>query len=71
VLATLREHDVRGVVHLAAKKAVGDSVERPLYYFRENVSGFERLLAAMGEVGVDRMVFSSSAARSRSSATSR
>jgi UDP-glucose 4-epimerase len=62
VLATMREHNVRGVVHLAAKKAVGDSVERPLYYFRENVSGFERLLAAMGEVGVDRMVFSSSAA---------
>jgi UDP-glucose 4-epimerase len=61
VLATLREHNVRGVVHLAAKKAVGDSVERPLYYFRENVSGFERLLAAMGEVGVDRIVFSSSA----------
>jgi UDP-glucose 4-epimerase len=38
VLATLREHNVRGVVHLAAKKAVGDSVDRPLYYFRENVS---------------------------------
>jgi len=60
VVATLREHRVRGVIHLAAKKAVGESVERPLLYYRENVGGFERLLDAMLEVGVDRMVFSSS-----------
>ncbi len=62
VAASLREHGVDGVVHLAAKKAVGESVEQPLLYWRENVSGFESLLRAMTDTGVDRMVFSSSAA---------
>jgi UDP-glucose 4-epimerase len=62
VRTVLREHRVDGVVHLAAKKAVGESVERPLDYWRENVTGLQSLLAAMGDAGVDRMVFSSSAA---------
>lgn len=62
VRSALREHRVDGVVHLAAKKAVGESVERPLVYYRENVGGFESLLSAMTDVGVGRMVFSSSAA---------
>ena len=60
--AALREHGVTGVVHIAAKKQVGDSVERPLYYYRENVTGLQTLLEAMQTAGVDRMVFSSSAA---------
>ena len=62
VAAALREHRVTGVVHLAAKKAAGESVEQPLRYYRENVTGFERLLTAMGDAGVGRIVFSSSAA---------
>jgi len=62
VRAALREHDVEGVVHLAAKKAVGESVEQPLLYWRQNVGGFESLLRAMDAEGVDRLVFSSSAA---------
>ena len=62
VSAALREHRVTGVVHLAAKKAAGESVEQPLRYYRENVTGFERLLTAMGQAGVGRIVFSSSAA---------
>ena len=62
VRAALSEHRVTGVVHLAAKKAVGESVADPLLYYRENVSGFETLLRAMRDSGVDRMVFSSSAA---------
>jgi UDP-glucose 4-epimerase len=62
VRACIRDHQVTGVVHLAAKKAVGESMERPLYYWRENVEGFERLLSVMVDEGVDRMVFSSSAA---------
>ena len=33
------EHGVTGVIHLAAKKAVGESVERPHYYYRQNVDG--------------------------------
>jgi UDP-glucose 4-epimerase len=62
VRAALREHYVTGVVHLAAKKAVGESVADPLLYYRQNVTGFETLLGAMRDSGVDRMVFSSSAA---------
>jgi UDP-glucose 4-epimerase len=62
VAAALREHRIDGVVHLAAKKSVAESVEDPLLYYRENVGGFESLLRAMTGEGVERMVFSSSAA---------
>lgn len=62
VSAALDEHQVTGLVHLAAKKAVGESVERPLYYWRENVQGFETLLAATIDAGIDKVVLSSSAA---------
>jgi UDP-glucose 4-epimerase len=53
---------VTGVVHLAAKKAVGESVEMPLMYYRENVGGMTSLLQAMDDVGTPCMVYSSSAA---------
>jgi UDP-glucose 4-epimerase len=56
------DHAVTGVVHLAAKKAVAESIERPLLYYRENVGGFASLLQAMTDRGVGRLVFSSSAA---------
>lgn len=62
VAEALREHRVTGVVHIAAKKQVGESVDRPLHYYRENVTGLQTLLEAMVEVGVDQLVFSSSAA---------
>ncbi|NGO84736.1 UDP-glucose 4-epimerase GalE [Streptomyces sp. 196(2019)] len=58
----LAEHAVSGVVHLAAKKQVGESVERPLLYYRENVAGLGVLLEAMVAAGVRRFLFSSSAA---------
>ncbi len=58
----IREHDVTGVVHMAAKKAVGESVDRPLYYYRENVGGLLSLLEAMEATGLKKMVYSSSAA---------
>jgi len=58
----LREHEVSGVVHTAAKKAVGESVQRPLYYYRENVDGLLSLLEAMDGAGTTKMVYSSSAA---------
>ncbi len=58
----LREYAVTGVVHLAAKKAVGESVERPLWYYRENVDGILSLLEAMQTTGVTNIVYSSSAA---------
>ena len=59
---TMREHKVVGVVHLAAKKAVGESVARPLYYYEQNVTAMCHLLEAMERVGVKKMVFSSSSA---------
>ncbi|MFI8006343.1 UDP-glucose 4-epimerase GalE [Streptomyces sp. NPDC086010] len=58
----LAEHAVTGVVHLAAKKQVGESVEKPLMYYRENVTGLSVLLEAVVAAGVGRFLFSSSAA---------
>jgi UDP-glucose 4-epimerase len=58
----LREHHVAGAVHLAGRKQVAESVALPLFYYRENVGGCESLLQAMLDVGVHRLVFSSSAA---------
>jgi UDP-glucose 4-epimerase len=55
------EHQVTGVVHIAGKKQVGESVARPLYYYRENVDGLRTLLEATVAAGVRRFVFSSSA----------
>ncbi|MFI9202137.1 UDP-glucose 4-epimerase GalE [Streptomyces sp. NPDC053048] len=57
-----KELDVTGVVHLAAKKQVGESVEKPLLYYRENVHGLTVLLEAVVAAGVRSFVFSSSAA---------
>ncbi|MEV3855412.1 UDP-glucose 4-epimerase GalE [Streptomyces sp. NPDC050095] len=59
---TLREHGVTGVVHIAGKKQVAESVERPLHYYRENVTGLQVLIEAMVATDVLRLVFSSSAA---------
>ncbi|MEU0189049.1 UDP-glucose 4-epimerase GalE [Streptomyces afghaniensis] len=59
---TLADHAVTGVVHLAAKKQVGESVERPLHYYRENVEGLRVLLDAVTAAKVASFVFSSSAA---------
>ncbi len=61
VRRALREHDVRGVVHLAGFKYAGVSVEQPLHTYDQNVTGTVSLLRAMQEEGVTNMVFSSSA----------
>ncbi|GAA1749294.1 UDP-glucose 4-epimerase GalE [Agromyces humatus] len=53
---------VQGVVHLAGFKYAGVSVKRPLHTYQQNVAGTSMLLAAMEAKGVDRIVFSSSAA---------
>jgi len=62
VEGALREHEVTGVVHLAGFKYAGVSVQRPLHTYTQNVTAMVGLLRAMGEVGVGRLVFSSSAA---------
>ena len=52
---------IEAVVHFAGLKAVGESVEKPLLYYDNNVGGTLVLLAAMARRGVKRIVFSSSA----------
>lgn len=61
VAGVLREHDVTGVVHVAAHKQVGESVEQPYLYYRDNVVGQLVLMEAMRDAGVQLFVFSSSA----------
>jgi UDP-glucose 4-epimerase len=56
-----RSHTVIAVLHFAGLKAVGESVELPLEYYDNNVTGSLVLLAAMREAGVCNLVFSSSA----------
>jgi UDP-glucose 4-epimerase len=58
----MREHEVGAVIHIAAKKQVGESAQRPAYYYRQNVGGSANVLEAMQDAGVDRLMFSSSAA---------
>ncbi|MFD7389697.1 UDP-glucose 4-epimerase GalE [Streptomyces sp. NPDC059852] len=56
------EHGVTGVVHLAARKQVAESVAQPTRYYRENVGGLATLLDAVAQAGIRRLLFSSSAA---------
>ncbi|MFC9329623.1 UDP-glucose 4-epimerase GalE [Kitasatospora sp. NPDC057015] len=58
----IRAHGVEGILHFAAKKQVGESVEKPFVYYRENVTGLQTVLEAAAEGGVERFLFSSSAA---------
>src|SRR3954466_8258361 len=62
VRRTMADNSVRGIIHIAAKKQVGESVADPLKYYRENVAGTIGLLQAAVETGVESFVFSSSAA---------
>jgi len=59
--ALLARERVQAVLHFAGWKAVGESVEKPVMYYENNVGGTIALLAAMAEHGVRRLVFSSSA----------
>ena len=55
----IERHDIDGVIHFAALKAVGDSVAKPLEYYRNNVAGFIELLEVVGMRDMP-VVFSSS-----------
>lgn len=59
--AALRQYQCEAIIHFAGLKAVGESVEKPLTYYDNNVVGTHRLLAAMQNCGVFTLVFSSSA----------
>ena len=53
-------HDIVGVIHFAASKAVGESVEKPLLYYRNNIGSLITLLEVMKRHQVQNIVFSSS-----------
>ena len=59
--AMFKEQKIDAVIHCAALKAVGESVQKPLEYYQNNISGTLTLLKVMREVGVKNIVFSSSA----------
>lgn len=59
---TFAKFGVTAVVHLAARKKVGESVLRPDWYQAQNVGGLKNLLTAMKDASVKKLVFSSSAA---------
>jgi len=56
-----KEHRIDAVIHFAGLKAVGESVEKPLQYYHNNISGTLHLAEAMKSSGVRNIVFSSSA----------
>ena len=58
----MRAEGVEAVIHLAARKQVGESVARPLWYLQQNLGGLTAVLEAMVATGVRDLVFSSSAA---------
>ena len=55
-----RYHDIVGVIHFAASKAVNESVEQPLKYYRNNLMSLVNVLEAMKKYDVRNIVFSSS-----------
>ena len=59
--AVFCENDIDAVIHFAGLKAVGESVEIPLKYYHNNITGTVNLCKVMSEHGVKRLVFSSSA----------
>lgn len=62
VAEAIIDHGVTRVVHLAARKSVPESIERPEWYYQQNVGGLAALLAAMRRTSCGTLVFSSSAA---------
>lgn len=54
------KHNIKGVIHFAASKAVGESVAKPLKYYHNNVSATVTLLETMLDFGISNLVFSSS-----------
>ena len=52
--------DIEGIIHFAASKAVGESVEKPLLYYRNNLTSLINLLELMPKHGVKGIIFSSS-----------
>ncbi|HLH46034.1 MAG TPA: UDP-glucose 4-epimerase GalE [Acidimicrobiales bacterium] len=62
VRAVIEDFSVDAIVHFAAYKAAGESMEQPGRYFRNNVAGTNALVDAAADAGVERLVFSSTCA---------
>src|SRR5918992_1963868 len=62
LIAAFREHQIETVIHMAADSLVGESVQKPDKYYRNNVVAGLSLLDVMRAAGVKRLVFSSTAA---------
>lgn len=62
VAAAIKQHAITGVVHLAAKKQVGESVEQPFLYWDWNINKMITFLEVLNSNGVTQFVYSSSAA---------
>jgi UDP-glucose 4-epimerase len=61
LLEVFERHRPSAVIHFAGLKAVGESVEKPLSYYQNNIAGTATLCEVMAEAGVKQLVFSSSA----------
>ena len=59
--ATFEQYNIEAVFHFASLKAVGESTEQPLSYYRNNVAGTVTLLETMQSCGINKIIFSSSA----------
>ena len=59
--ALFHRHDIDAVIHFAGLKSVGESVDKPLLYYDNNIAGSITLFEAMQAAGVKTLVFSSSA----------
>ena len=55
--------DIEGIIHFAASKAVGESVQKPLLYYHNNIVSLVNLLELMPKYGVKGIIFSSSCTR--------
>ena len=58
----MKAEGVDSVIHFAARKQVGESVEKPLWYYQQNLNGMLNVLIGMRDSGAKKLVFSSSAA---------
>ena len=61
ILEIFEKGDYDAVIHFAGLKAVAESVEQPIHYYENNITGTLNLLKAMAQTGVKKIIFSSSA----------
>ena len=60
VESIFKENEISGIIHFAALKAVGESVEKPLLYYRNNINGMINLMECAVKYNVKNIIFSSS-----------